>query len=123
MHTTLSIIYKLLVGNLFIHRYFCPLYPTPPSCSSHLSFRRSTQGAAMPTLRTTMLPTRHPTNPRAGSSDAPNHAAEHGQHATDLVYHAVEPAGSAAATERQAWRIPEDQAADFFALYGTHGCR
>jgi hypothetical protein len=38
-------------------------------------------------LRTTTLPTCHPTNPGASCGDAssntPNHEAEHGQHAVD----------------------------------------
>jgi hypothetical protein len=85
-------------------------------------------------LRTIMLPTHHPTDPGAGFGDAisnaPNHAAEHGQHATDPGQHATdpgqhaaEPARTIATTERQAWRIPEDQVTDFLTLHGTHGCR
>jgi hypothetical protein len=71
-------------------------------------------------LRTTMISIQHhhPTDPGASSGDessnAPNHAADYDQHA-------IEPIGTIATAERQAWRIPENQATNLLALHGTHG--
>jgi hypothetical protein len=48
------------------------------------------------------------------SSYATNHATDHGQHA-------AEPIDITVASERQAWRNPEDQATHFFPLRGTSG--
>jgi hypothetical protein len=67
------------------------------------------------TLGESQLPTRrrHRTDPGAclgdASPNAPDHATNHGTHA-------IEPAGSATAIVRQAWRILEDQAANLLAL-------
>jgi hypothetical protein len=55
-------------------------------------------------------------DPRASPGDAsPNgldHAPNHGQHG-------IEPGGTVAAIERQAWGIPKDQAANILTLCGA----